>query len=72
MSDEPPKRVRGPSFRALPDDFARFAADEGDIKLRARYCVSRAVILRWRTETGIYCGVAHGPRRAAERIKAFG
>jgi hypothetical protein len=37
LSDEP-----------APFEFRIYAAIEGDLKLRARYCCGRAKILRWR------------------------
>lgn len=50
------------SDRPVPPDFKRYAATEGDLRLRARYNAGRALILRWRKLTGVYCGAARGPR----------
>lgn len=58
---------RPKSDQAVPDCFRRFAAIEGDLRLRARYNVGRSVILRWRAETNTYCGAPRGPKRMASR-----
>lgn len=58
---------RPKSSQPVPDTFTQFAGSEGDLKLRSRYRVGRSVILRWREETGIYCGKATGPKRFASR-----
>src|SRR6185295_17558806 len=50
------------SQQPVPADFRSHARNEGDLKLRERYHVGRAVILRWRAETGLYCGAARGKR----------
>jgi len=50
------------SQQPVPADFRRYAGCEGDLKLRERYHVGRAVILRWREATGVYCGAARGKR----------
>jgi hypothetical protein len=60
---EQKRRVRGPSHRPIPDDFAEHARREGDIKLKRRYRVGQAVILRWRKASGLYCGQPRGPRK---------
>jgi hypothetical protein len=57
------RRVRGPSLRPIPEDFAQHARREGDIKLKRRYRVGQSVILRWRKATGLYCGQPRGPRK---------
>lgn len=36
----------------VPDDFARFASVEGNLKLRKRYNVGGATIERWRVTIG--------------------
>lgn len=36
----------------VPDDFARFASVEGNLKLRKRYNVGGATIERWRSTIG--------------------
>jgi hypothetical protein len=55
------------STAPVPSDFTRHARVEGDLKLRARYSVGRPVILRWRAETGIYCGAKRQPSRGSAK-----
>lgn len=54
--------------QAMPDDFPKFAAHEGNLKLRKRFGAGGLAIERWRRQCGVFYAAPAMPKRPTRPI----